>query len=150
MGVSLSASNTVFLVPQQHHRDISSRFGHWTRKVCGTLKNARFQGYLKLQFQKSLKVETTDLYYLRCFSLKNWRCSVRKGNPYSISVTSIQSSYVPFRRDIRFRPSLPHGYRIARPALFLTGLEPVWYIVLNGFFVWKWNFFSVSVPDVGC
>lgn len=53
------------------------------------------------------------------------RCrSVRKGNPYGISVTSIQSSYVPFRRDIWFRSTLSHKTSYARLSLFLTDLEP--------------------------
>lgn len=54
-----------------YHRNVSSRFGHWTRKVSGTLKNARFQGYLNLQLLKSLKVVIKlQIYIIYTFPLR--------------------------------------------------------------------------------
>lgn len=66
----------------------------------------------------------------------------------STSVTSIQSSYVPFRRDIWFCPSSPHRVVVHSSPSIPNGLRTrVIYCIGWIFRLWKWNFFFDSVPD---
>lgn len=77
--------------------------------------------YYKRNQNRHTKREKKILKEYQCLNMQSTRVCVKVTS--SISVTPIQSSYVPFRRDIRFYSSLNRINRVYTSLSHLTGLE---------------------------